>query len=164
MVSGRGHLLHASGHVRDLPDRGVLHSEIAADRAHDHFPGVEPDADLDRELVSVAQRLGVLPDGRLHPQGHVAGPERMVLVGHRRPEQGHDAVAHDLVDRALVPMHRLDHPLQDRLQEPLRVLRVAPPQQLHGILQIGEEDGDVLAFPFDQVPRREDLSARWRGV
>ena len=44
--AGIGELLHPRGQVRRLADGRVVHVQIAADRAHDDFAGVEPDADL----------------------------------------------------------------------------------------------------------------------
>ena len=41
----------------------------------------------------------------------------MVFMGHGRAEQGHDAIAHDLVDRALVAVHGVHHALQHRVEE-----------------------------------------------
>jgi hypothetical protein len=49
----------------------------------------------------------------------------MVLMGQRRPEQGHDAVTHDLVDRPLVAVHSSHEALQHGVEEPSRFLRVA---------------------------------------
>ena len=42
----------------------------------------------------------------------------------RRAEEGHDPVAHDLVDRALVPVDRLHHSLEDGVEKLPRLLRV----------------------------------------
>ena len=44
--AGIGELLHARGEVGSLADGGVVHVQVAADGAHDHFARVEPDADL----------------------------------------------------------------------------------------------------------------------
>ena len=52
--SWRGQLLHPSGEVRRLADCRVVHPEITADRPHDHFAGVEPDADLHLDSVRPA--------------------------------------------------------------------------------------------------------------
>ena len=49
----------------------------------------------------------------------------MILVSHRRAEQRHDAVTHDLVDRALVAMNGLHHALEHGIENQARLLRVA---------------------------------------
>ena len=67
----------------------------------------------------------------------------------RGAKQGHDAVARDLVDRALVPVHRVE--------ELARLLWVAIGEQLHGALEVGEEDGDLLALALEGGLRGQDL-------
>ena len=114
-----------------LADRGVVHAQVAADRAHHHLAGVQPDADLDRHALGAPHLLGVLLDGLLHAQRGVAGADGVVLVGERRAEQRHDAVAHDLVDRALVAVDGLHHPLEDRVEDAAGLLGIAVGEQLH---------------------------------
>ena len=74
--------------------------------------------------------VGVAADRLLHGQGGVAGAHGVVLVRERGAEERHDAVAHDLVDGALVAVHRLHHALEDGVQELARLLRVAVGEQL----------------------------------
>ena len=81
----------------------------------------------------------------------------MVLVGERRAEQRHDAVAHDLVHGALVAVHRLHHALEHRIEERARLLGVAVGEQLHRALEVGEEHRDLLALALQRAPRGEDL-------
>ncbi len=45
-TAGRRELFHAGGQVRGLAHRGIVHAEIAPDRAHHDVAGVDPDADL----------------------------------------------------------------------------------------------------------------------
>jgi hypothetical protein len=49
----------------------------------------------------------------------------VVLVGQRCAEEGHDAIAHHLVDGALVAMHRLHHPLEHGIEDLAGVLGIA---------------------------------------
>ena len=100
---------------------------------------------------------GVPLDRLLHPQRRVAGAHRMVLVGEWRPEQRHDAVAHDLVHRPFVAVHRLHHVLQDGVQELAGFLRVAVGEQLHRALEVGEEYCHLLALVLQGRLRRQDL-------
>ncbi len=72
----------------------------------------------------------------------------MVLVRLRCAEQRHDPVAHHLVDRALVAVDRFDHAFQDRVKNLASFFGVPVGEQLHRALQVGEEDGDLLALPF----------------
>src|SRR5258705_7638324 len=154
--AGSRELLHAGGEVGRLPDRGVVHPEIVADRADHHVAGVEPDADLDLDPLASLEILPVAVDRILHPERGVAGAQRMILVGQRRAEERHDAVAHHLVDGPLVVMDGLHHALQDGIQELARLLRIPVRQQLHRALQVGEEHRDLLALAFEGSLRGED--------
>jgi hypothetical protein len=131
--------------------------QVAADGANHHLARVEAHPDLDRHSVTAKHLLRVALHRLLHPQGRVARPHRVILVGKRRPEQRHDPVAHDLVDGALVPVDRLHHPLEDRVEELPRVLGVTVGEQLHRALQIGEQHGDLLALALQRALRRKDL-------
>src|SRR5207247_1859937 len=73
---------------------------------------VETHADVDRQPKASVQLLRVLLHPLLHPEGGVARADGVILVGDRRAEEGHDAVAHDLVHGALVVMAGLDHALE----------------------------------------------------
>ena len=162
---GSGELFHARGQMRRLPHRRVVHVQIAADDAHDHLAGVQPDPDLHIEPLSLAQLLGIAADGVLHAQRGIAGAHGMIFMGERRPKQGHDAVAHDLVDRPLVAVDGLHHPLEHRVEELPGLLGVAVGQQLHRALQIGEQDRDLLALAFQGAFGGQDLLGEMaRGV
>jgi hypothetical protein len=54
----------------------------------------------------------------------------VILVGERRPEEGHDAVAQDLIDRAFVSVHGLHHPGQDGIEDAPRILGVTVGEEL----------------------------------
>ena len=45
-------------------------------------------------------------------------------------------------------MDGLHHVLEDGVENLARVLRVTIGQELHRALEVGEEDGDLLAFAF----------------
>jgi hypothetical protein len=81
----------------------------------------------------------------------------MILMGDRGAEQGHNAVAHDLIDRPLVPVDRLHHALEHRVEDLAGLLRVTVSEQLHRALQIRKEDRDLLALAFQGALRVEDL-------
>jgi hypothetical protein len=74
----------------------------------------------------------------------------VILVRQRRAKERHDAVAHDLVDGALVTVDGLHHVLDDRVEELPRLLRVAVGQQLHRALQVGKQNGDLLALTLQR--------------
>src|SRR5262249_9098925 len=146
---GCRHLLHAGGQMGRLPDRRVVHVQIGADGPDDNLARIEAHADLDGHPVGPEDALSVLRDRLLHPERRVARPDGVVLVGDRRAEQGHDPIAHDLVDGALVAMHCLHHPFEHGIEKLPRFLRVAVGEQLHGTLEVGKEYSDLLALTFN---------------
>ena len=158
-----GQLLHARRQVCRLAHGAVLDVEVAADRAHDDVAGVEAHADLHVDALPPPQLVGVAADRALHAQRRVAGAHGVVLVGDGRAEQGHDAVAHHLVDRALVAMDRLHHALEHGIEEGARVLGVAIGQELERALEVGEEHGDLLALAGQRRAGRQDLAGEVHG-
>jgi hypothetical protein len=72
-------------------------------------------------------------------------PER---AGQRRPEQGHDAIPHDLIHRAFVLVHGRHHAIEDRIEQVPRLLGVTVGQQFHGAFEVGKQHGHLLALTF----------------
>jgi len=153
----RRHLLHAGGQVGGLTDRRVIHVQVRPDGTDDDRAGVEPHADLDGHPVRTEDTVPILRDGLLHPQRRVARPHRVILVGQGRPEERHDAVAHHLIHGALVVMDGVHHQCEHGIEELARLLGVAVGEELHGALEVGEEDGDLLALAFEGGLGSEDL-------
>jgi len=89
----------------------------------------------------------------------------VILVGQGRPEERHDAVAHHLIHGALVVMDGVHHQCEHGIEELARLLGVAVGEELHGALEVGEEDGDLLALAFEGGLGSEDLLGEMlRGV
>jgi hypothetical protein len=137
--------------------------QVTADRAHDHLARVQANANLHIQPLAPPQLFAIAPHRFLHAQRRIAGPHRVVLVGNRRAEEGHNPVAHDLVHRPLIAVHGGHHPLQHRVEELPRLLGVAVGQQLHRALQVGEQDGHLLAFAFQGSAGGEHLLGEVRG-
>jgi hypothetical protein len=135
--------------VRGLPHRRVVHAEIAPYGADDDLSRVQADADVSAHGLGSPERLGVAGHGLLHLERRIAGAHGVVLVGDRRAEQRHDPIAHDLVDGPLIPVDRLHHSLEHRIEELSRLLGIAVDQELHRALQVGEEDRDLLALALE---------------
>jgi hypothetical protein len=64
----------------------------------------------------------------------------MILMSERRAKKCHDAVAHDSVHRTFVSMDGVDHALDGRVQQFVRVLRVSAREQLHRTRDICKHD------------------------
>ena len=105
--------------------------QIAAESTDDHLARVQPDTDLQGRTVLAQHVVSVSGHGLLHAEGGVAGPDGVVLVGDGGAEEGHDAVAHDLIHCALVMVDGLHHVLEDGIQEVLRFLGVTVGQKFH---------------------------------
>jgi hypothetical protein len=92
-----------------------------------------------------------------------ASTHPVILVCERRAEERHDAVAHHLVDGALVVVDGLHHQLEDGVQDLARLLGVAVGEQLHRALEIGEEHSDLLALAFKCSLGRQDFLGQVLG-
>ena len=149
-------LLHPRGEMRRLTDCRVVHAQVIADRADHDFAGVEPDPDLHGHAVRAPRLLGVSIDGFLHAERGITGADGVVFVRDRRAEQCHDPVAHHLVHRALVVVNGVHHVCEDRVEDLARLLRIAVGDELHRTLEVGEEDGHLLALAFERRPRGEN--------
>ena len=106
---------------------------------------------------TVRTPVGVSLHRLLHPQRGVAGAHRVVLVRQRRAEQRHDPVAHHLVDGALVAVDGLHHVLEHGVEELAGLLGIAVGEQLHRALEVGEEDGHLLALALERGLGGQDL-------
>jgi hypothetical protein len=89
----------------------------------------------------------------------------MIFMRDRGPKERHDAVAHDLVDRALIAVDGCHHPFQHGIKELPRLLRIAIGKELQRTLHVGEEHGHLLALAFEGGLGGEDLLGQmWWGI
>ena len=164
-AAGGGELFHACRQVRRLADGRVIHVQIIANGAHHHLTSVEPDTDLHRQPLRAPHLLSIALHGRLHGQRRIAGPRGVVLMRHRRPKQGHNAIAQHLVHGAFVAVHGLHHQVQGRVEEVPGRFRVEAGNQLRRAFDIGKQHGDLLALAFQGSAGSEDfLREMRRGV
>jgi len=146
-----------------MPDRRVLDVSLANRQgAHHHLARVHPDPRLDGHRARRTQLRRVAPHLLLQAQRRVECPLRVILVRHRRAEQGEDAVASRLRYVAVVPVDGLHHQLQRRIDDGARVLGVELLQQLDRALDVREQRRDGLALavrPFVRGDRCGDTDA-----
>ena len=117
---------------------------------HD-LAGVDADAGLDAELGQ----------GVAHLDRGSAGPQRVVLVHLRNPEDGHDRVADELLHRAAVRLDDRLHPLEVAGEERAQRLGVGRLAECGRAGDVAEEDGDGLAL---QVRHGATLLRREAGT
>ena len=145
--------------VHRVPHHGVVPLPLGADRAGDDHAAVDADVDRqrDRQLrVQARERL-------LHFERGAAGPLRVVLVGDRRAEERHDAVADELVDHPAVARNRLAERLEAAVHDHRHLFRVELLAHGREAGDVGEEDGDDLPLAARQRRRRAGRSRKRPG-
>ena len=160
--TGRRKRLEPSRDVHDVAHRRVVVG--TTDATDDHLAGVDPDPHLDRPPEAI---LGAECGQRLlHRQRRPNGAVGVVLVGDRRPEQGEDPVAEDLVDAAAIGLDVLDHPLECAVDQPLDPFGVEMLAEPGEPDDVSEEDGDdasLLASRGAHLPATERAEVRSLG-
>jgi len=132
--------------------------EVAADGTDHDFPSMQPNADLHGHAMAALHLGSVLLYRGLHCQGRIAGAHGMIFMGDRCAEQGHDAVPHDLVDRAFVAVHGRHHAFQDGVEELPGLLGIPVGQdEFQRSLEVRKEYGDRFC-------RKVAFSRVWESV
>jgi hypothetical protein len=144
-----GHLLHAicQMHVGAGDIVGLL--EIVKD----HFAGVQAHANPDLRIAEAHNRF-------LHGEASQTPAHRMIFMRFGSAKKRHDPVPLRLADDPFVPIDRLFHGIEHRLQAQHARFRIHALDEAGRIADICEENGDVLALSGtgagggDQVFRR----------
>ncbi len=134
----------------------VAHRRVVAagpQGANQHLARVHPHphANLDPGLG------GVLLEARLHPERGPHSPFGVVLVGHRRSEQGDDRIAHDLVHPPTEADDIVDQPFEGAVDEVFDLLVIELLGQPGEPDQVGEQHADhpaLLGRSADRRPTR----------
>jgi hypothetical protein len=154
--AGRGHLLDAGREADRVAERRVLHAEIVADAAEDDLARVEAHADAEREPARRERARVVAERGHQVERG-VAAAAGMVLVRDRRAEERHDAVAGELVDRALEAVDAGGQDLEEAVEDAMPLLGIDAFGQLHRVHDVGEEHRHELPLALEHAPVAPDL-------
>jgi len=72
----------------------------------------------------------------------------MILMGNRRPKQGKDTVAGGLNHVAVVPTYRIDHQLENRVDDGARFLGIQILLKAGRVYDVNEERCDEFALAF----------------
>src|SRR5213594_618043 len=104
-----------------------------------------------------AQRRPVVRDGALDAERRVHGAARAVLVGDRRPEEGHDAVTRVLVDCSLEAMHLGRDALEAAVDDAVDLFGVELLGEAREPGYVREQHGHLAALALQCRPRVEDL-------
>jgi len=81
----------------------------------------------------------------------------MILVGDWSPEEGHDAIAEELVDRAFVTVDFGQDQVEGPGHQPMHFLGIEPLRERREARDVGEEHRDLLALSFQGAPGGQDL-------
>ena len=114
--------------------------------ADHHLAGVDRDAQADRRRATAALLQASVAERLLHRDRGAHGAHGVVLGDARHAEGRHHAVAEQLHDRAAVRLDRTAHRLVVGVHHAVDRFRIEPLVQRRRADQVGEDDGDDLAF------------------
>ena len=137
--------------------------QVVVDGAYYHLTAVEADAHRHLDAMRAAHLGAVAPHALLHSQGGVTGPHGVVLMRQWRPKQRHDAVSHDLIHRPFIAVYRGHHGVQGRIKQRPYLLWIETLNDLGRALEIGKQDGDLLALTFQSGTSSQELLSEMRG-
>jgi hypothetical protein len=103
--------------MRRLPYSGIVHVQVAAERAHHDLTAFHPGPHLDGHAFGTLHLSSILLHRGLQCKRRIAGPHGMIFMGNVGAKQRHDTITHDLIDRALIAMHGSHHALEHRVEE-----------------------------------------------
>ncbi|MNY00295.1 hypothetical protein D3C86_1327810 [compost metagenome] len=109
--------LHPRGEVDRLTLDRVVALLLAAHRAGDDQAGVQPHPDPQADAGIGFEPVGEDACRLLHLPGGGQGSLRIVLVGDRRPEEGHDRVPDVLVDHPAEAVDGLGEHLEEAVDD-----------------------------------------------
>ena len=111
-----------------------------------------------RKMMPRGRELGLVGLERAgDAERRVDGPARVVLVRDGRPEQRHDAVAEELIDRALVAVHLGQHEVEGPAHEPVDFLGIEAGGQGREPGDVHEQHRHLLALALERAGGGEDL-------
>src|SRR6516225_3257155 len=128
-AAGRRDGLHSCGKIGHMPDRRIFRVAAGVDRPQHDLASVDPDSNLHSRslqpvLRAAAKPLAMLSQLLLDRERGVKRTLGMVLMGNRRTEHSENTVAGGLRDIAIVPVNRMHHKLQYRVDNRARLLRI----------------------------------------
>ena len=158
--------LQADGHVVRLADRGVVRAPAVADVADHDRAGVQSQAQPHPGFGRGGPRAGRRPVARRRAArrrrrgAEAAGaaldgergqhrPARGVLVGDRGAEDGHEPVAEESGDRALVAVDLAERQVEETGQQGVHRLRAETRRERRRVGDFAAEHGDGAPFPRD---------------
>src|SRR5215510_15682217 len=101
---------------------------------------------MESQPLVASQSCRIAGEGALDLERGMERAAGMVLVSDRCTEEGHDAVARELIDGALPSVHGVEHELEGAVHHGMELLGIHGAGQLGGALDVDEEDRDLLTL------------------
>src|SRR5262250_2389820 len=81
----------------------------------------------------------------------------MILVGYRSSEESHEAVAQELIDRALVAVNLGEGQRKEAVEEGMHRFGAKTLRQYRRVHDVAKQHRHLLALAFQRMPRMQDL-------
>src|SRR5262249_54153522 len=137
----------------------LRHADLIADRrvtlcprtyfAGDHLAGVQPDPQRQVEIVALSYGDGEVTNVLLNVQCRHASANCVVLQRHRRPEDGHHAVAGEFVDGSAVTRHDVGAAVEQLGHQLAKPLGTHRRRNVHRMHDVCEKHGHLLVLCSD---------------
>jgi len=150
VVELAGRRLDPGGDVDGVADDAEVEPAGAADRPGDHGAGVDADPDAEQIAVTVVDALG-------DPNRGANSTVRVVVEPLRRPEDGQQAVADELVDVSAVVGDDRHHGLKEPVDRSHDLLCVGPRGEAREVAHIAEQQRHVGLEAVGRVLVAEDV-------
>ena len=148
-------MLEAGGDVDRVAEQALA---LGGSGHGHHLSGVDPDPVLETNAARAFQALVDLLQPDAHVPGGVERSVRVVAVGHRQAEHGHDRVADELLHRAARALDLGPHTAQVGVDHLLQTLSVEALSEGRRADQVGEQDRYDLPL-LERDLRLDRLSA-----
>jgi hypothetical protein len=151
---------HGHAHDRIL---AILPS--VADVGDDDLAGIDPDPQLQGDILAFSQAVGVTLGRLLQGQAGQDGPFRVIFVGQRGPKKGDQAITPELIDLAAKAIDFGFHNLEDVIHQRHPGFGADLAEEFGRIGDIGQHHGDVTPLAFQGLGRVGNcrLVRRWLG-
>src|SRR6185369_10504709 len=145
--------------VHYIADHRVLASQRRTNTPRHRFAGVQPDPHCRRQDRS---RLDLLLQTREYLLRSVDRVQTILPIRQRRAKHRHKPVAQKLVDDPMMPVHDLDHELEQRLEIFDHFLRTSLLRETREVSDVEKHHAHVLAFAAQVRLQVEQLAHHLR--
>ena len=156
------HGLHPLGQTHGVTQRRRVQHDVVTDAAHDHLTRIDPNTNLEVDILITAQLFRVRGDRPGDVPGGMARPSGVVLLSERSAEQSHDPIAGELVDRSPEAAHPLGQDGDQTTHDPRPPLGIEMLLHVHRPQHVGEQHRQLLALAHltDRHPPRNSRRHR----